>query len=1484
MTKDIQNNNVTLQINCKDLSGRKLRIADCDVFIIRVFTTSPDIYISYSGRDFLATEWADEITIPRRDMEQLSSGVVQYTYHYLPKTISADIPKYEDKDLYMSLHHLHNPHKPHHPHRPDDFFEEQLINSKPVVTSIYWRNLKPVHKPHCENGINLDEVARLHHLIDVETFNRIKDVNNLNERFDVEFAGKLDVETDERKAEDERLENLIKELQGTTEEIKDNASNSNEEVENKLQDTAKNVEDLSLKIKEVELEAKKNDEILEGKIVIEKERAQAQEQNILDRVSSVTERFNDFKTIQSESLASEVERAKSVESSLNEKINTVNSALSNEIQRSADRDIQHTDLVNVEANRAKAVENKIATDLETEKNRAKDTEKHILDEVHGVQEVVSNLATATNVYTKSEVDTKINSVKNDLSTLQNQVDNHETTSAELSTKVSGLVADMDKTKSDLLAEIAKCDSENTKQATDLKTLSDSVYTKTEVDNKVSDINSSIASEIAKCDAENDKLSTELKTLSDNVYNKSEVDSKVNDLNNSISSLENWKANHVDNTEGLNEKVTKLIADTEKLSTDLSTETTARINADTTLTTKVEVAEGKVDAEAERAKDSEDLIKIEVAELKENATAKHTELSDSIAETNANLTLEIAERKAQDKINSDAIAIINGDVETSGSIKKSLKDSKDYTDAEIAKLSLAKDAEIADTLKVYAKKTDVDKAISDVVGAAPEAYDTLKKISDVLSQDNDAISAINEVLSGKANSEDVYTKTEIDTKVTAINNSVSTLETKVDNADATINGRIDDLVAKVSGIETTVNDNNSTLSDAITSEETARKSADKTISDKLDSEIAKVTDKVNELNAKVIQDIADSTAKDTEIDANISALNTLLTNVESKVDNEVIRSTEKDNELVGKNVELEAKLTANETAIADEITRSKQAEKSLSDKIDAIVIPDLTEVNSSISTLDNKVDNIQSTLQTAIDTEATTARAAEKANADNITKLSGDIKAVDDKVNAIDFTPVNNAVSAIDTKVDNEISRAQNAEKINSDNIATLQSSVSGLNDSIASANASITQLQADSSAKDSELENSINVEKNRAENAEKLLSDKIDIINGDKETVGSIAHAVEDAKHHIDDKLSDYYDKATFNEIIDGCATKGALSAIAEELGNTKSTVWESLSLKANSSDVYTKSEVDQAIEAIDVTDQLTDYATKAEVEEAIEAIDVTEQLKDYAKVEDCSIIVDGEGNRIPKLIIDLSDNSEEGIPVYNKNEIDSLISEKANANEVYSKEYIDGIVTTVNSSLNSKLPIDSFNEWSENVATKQDVNNAIESKIEEIDLSDYYNKTEMQSLLGERALKSSVIMIQNDIDSINSTLENKADKSEIPSINGLATEDYVNEKIGEIELPESTDLSNYYNKSEVNDLIDNIEISETDLSDYYTKEQVNSNFASKTQVSAKADAINVYSKADTYTKSEVNNLINNLIKTYTEDEFEALSEEEKNNGIIIVL
>lgn len=74
--------------------------------------------------------------------------------------------------------------------------------------------------------------------------------------------------------------------------------------------------------------------------------------------------------------------------------------------------------------------------------------------------------------------------------------------------------------------------------------------------------------------------------------------------------------------------------------------------------------------------------------------------------------------------------------------------------------------------------------------------------------------------------------------------------------------------------------------------------------------------------------------------------------------------------------------------------------------------------------------------------------------------------------------------------------------------------------------------------------------------------------------------------------------------------------ATNEDVEGLKTYVDESIAgiPKPDMSEYYTKTEVDEAIENVDVSDQLENFYTKEEVDTAISNVDVTDQLADYAK------------------------------------------------------------------------------------------------------------------------------------------------------------------------------------------------------------------------------------------------------------------------------
>ena len=87
------------------------------------------------------------------------------------------------------------------------------------------------------------------------------------------------------------------------------------------------------------------------------------------------------------------------------------------------------------------------------------------------------------------------------------------------------------------------------------------------------------------------------------------------------------------------------------------------------------------------------------------------------------------------------------------------------------------------LDSYASKEYVSNKISEVVGGAPETLDTLKEIADVLNDDQTSLGEISGAILTKANAADVYTKLEID-------NKLSELESQVNNS---INNSIEKVV-------------------------------------------------------------------------------------------------------------------------------------------------------------------------------------------------------------------------------------------------------------------------------------------------------------------------------------------------------------------------------------------------------------------------------------------------------------------------------------------------------------------------------------------------------------------------------------------------------------------------------------------------------------------------------------------------------------------
>ena len=201
--------------------------------------------------------------------------------------------------------------------------------------------------------------------------------------------------------------------------------------------------------------------------------------------------------------------------------------------------------------------------------------------------------------------------------------------------------------------------------------------------------------------------------------------------------------------------------------------------------------------------------------------------------------------------STAIDIINGDSDTNGSIKK---------------------------------------AIKDLVGEAPEAYDTLKEIADKLKSDDDLHKALNDAIILKASSDALNEE---------INRATST-ETANKNA-------IDGEVTRAKSVEKSLQDQITQLetssSDALNTEISARTEADRALETKIDAVgdnackviditvdgISVVTDKIANIN---LSGKAETSALSTEISVRENADTTLTTNL----NNEITRASSEEQKL------------------------------------------------------------------------------------------------------------------------------------------------------------------------------------------------------------------------------------------------------------------------------------------------------------------------------------------------------------------------------------------------------------------------------------------------------------------------------------------------------------------------------------------------------------------------------------------------------------
>ena len=272
-----------------------------------------------------------------------------------------------------------------------------------------------------------------------------------------------------------------------------------------------------------------------------------------------------------------------------------------------------------------------------------------------------------------------------------------------------------------------------------------------------------------------------------------------------------------------------------LQQNIDIEKQERVNADTQL-------RNDLTAEVNRAKASENALSLDI-----HAEATKRENDDNTIKDNLNA--EVTRATAKENEIKAEVDVINGDSTTEGSFRK---------------------------------------AIADVVGAAPEAYDTLKEIADKLNSNDDLHTAINDAIATKATT-------------VALNEEI----TRAKAAEAENKAEIAAEAARAKEVE---GDN----ALAIQNEESRATAAETSINESLNTEIDRAKGQEAYLQ-NLVNTKADTTALDSakaELDKKISDETTRATGVEA------------------------TKASAND--LTAEITRAKQVEATLQNSFDQFV--------------------------------------------------------------------------------------------------------------------------------------------------------------------------------------------------------------------------------------------------------------------------------------------------------------------------------------------------------------------------------------------------------------------------------------------------------------------------------------------------------------------------------------------------------------------
>ena len=575
-----------------------------------------------------------------------------------------------------------------------------------------------------------------------------------------------------------------------------------------------------------------------------------------------------------------------------------------------------------------------------------------------------------------------------------------------------------------------------------------------------ELTSAIATETSERKAkeillEND-LATEVQSRKDgDATNKASINQEVADRKAADAALETKLQNQIDanNTElsnKLNKEITDRQLEASELRTGLITETSERKTAD-------QILQHSIDDITQKVEDNSDSAKEGLAQEKAAREAADAALED----------------KKVDKVSGMGLS------------------HNDYTDAEKNKLDgiqeganrITKVSELQND-SGFVTEADVNQAINDLIGAAPEALDTLKELADALGDDPDfagtitrKITALTEQLNAEKAARE-SADTSIDTK---LNQEIANRQQADDRVKGMVDAEITNrtsadqvLQTQITDFKTTQTATNSQLSQAIENLRTQSESNINELRTLVTTNTGNIQRNFELIQAQIALWAEFKTSITESLTTEISDRKAADAALDKKIDQAVLDLEEKIGAVTGNTQEL----------VAAEKAERQAADQELQNQIDTLT-NDLTTEQNARTAADQAINN-------ALAKEVDDRKAAVKVVSDGLTKEISDREAADTEIQ----TNINTEIADRKKAVQDEANVRSNADTQLQNNLDAVSA---GLNEEKTERKAADTTLQANIDAeanarttKDEELQNQIDATNSILNSYKPITSEEVD--------------------------------------------------------------------------------------------------------------------------------------------------------------------------------------------------------------------------------------------------------------------------------------------------------------------------------------------------------------------------------------------------------